>query len=272
MRDRPMPHLLLSGGAGLGKTSLARAVATELGRRPAMTSGPAVQNPFILIGLLTRIESGGLIFLDEIHDLPQKVAEMFYEALEDRTLSLPVAFGVATRTLTLKLEPFTLLGATTEPDRVIAPLRARFGFQEELEPYETEDLVAMAVRAAEKEHLALDPAAALVLAGAAHGTPRELLRLFARVGDAAMARTRQTIDPDFAREVLHDLGIDERGLGPVHRRILEALQCAGRRALSLSRLAAIVQVSVRALKDVYEPPLLRLGLVAVTTRGRALAT
>ncbi len=186
--------------------------------------------------------------------------------MEDGTLSLPVVRGMQVSALKLRIPPFTFVGATTDPDRLTAPLRARFGLVPDLEPYTNAELARIASRTAAIDAVALAEDAAVLLSRPAHGTPREHHRLLQRATDAAFSEGHRTVDLALARRTLDELGIDERGLGPVHRRILGAL--APGRTLSLSRLASLLNLSPASLRDLHEPALLRQDLVAITPRGR----
>jgi Holliday junction DNA helicase RuvB len=282
LEDRAVDHILLTGPQGLGKSTLARAVSVEMAGRDWITSGPALGNPFALVSLLSSVQEKEIVFIDEIHALPRKVAEMLYEAMEDGTLSLPVGLGLRARTITLKLPAFTVIGATTDPELLPRPLLSRFSLHGELESYDLEELERIAVRAARSMGLDLTEDASRMLARASNGTPRLVLRLTRRLRDlcragtagGAHARTRCTAegaarleaDASAVREVLPQEGLDEPGLGPSHRRVLEVLE-THKKPIGGRRLAALAGIGRRTFRELIEPELLRLGRVIPTPRG-----
>ena len=268
MRGGAVAHVLLSGPPGLGKTTLGYALAAEMGSRCTLTSGPVIEDPIALLGYLTSLQDQDVLFVDEIHAMPRAVAEFLYQAMEDGRITIPVQCKetLETRSLTLRLPAFTLVGATTDPDRMPAPLVARFGLREELLPYEEGEIVAVLDRAAARQGIDVAPEAFPVLARAAWGTPREALRLLARLGDRLVAHGRTCADRGEAEQLLADLGIDEHGLGPIPRRALAILR-RGRHPVGRRRLASMLALSPRTFTETCEPPLLRSGLVQGTPRG-----
>jgi len=262
-------HVLLYGPAGLGKTTLARALASELGGQFCAVMAPLIREPGVLLRMLTSLCPGAVVFLDEIHGLPPRVAEVLYDALENRRICLTVRAGWEQRSLTLELAPFTLVGATTEEGQVRAPLRSRFAYQERLEFYEARELEQVWARAAAALGLSLDAEACRIVARASRGTPRFALGLLQAVRDEARARRVTRLDVELVRAVLARVGCDERGIKAAEAAYLRALERGGG-PVGVSTLAARLGTSRRNLKRTIEPFLLRAGLVRVTPRGRAL--
>ncbi len=265
----PLPHILLVGPPGLGKTSLSRAVASEMGAEFHGMSAPVVKEPGILLRLLTSLAGSDVLFLDELHRLPARVAEVLYEAMEDGCLSLPVSSGMMQRTLHVRLGPFTLIGATSEEELLPPPLRSRFEIREHLEFYRPDALAELLGRRATRDGLEIDSDAARLLAGVSRDTPREALALLRSVREEVAIGQSATIDTATVQVVLERLGIDQEGLRPHERNYLEILREA-RQALGLSTLAARLGESRRTVQRVYEPYLIRRGLVVLTRHGRVI--
>ena len=265
--DRAPPHCLLTGGPGLGKTTLARALATEMRTRARMVSAATVKDPGLLVGLLCGIRPGDVIFVDEVHALPRKVTETLYEAMECGSLSLTVVDEVTTRSIQLRLPPFTVVGATTAPERLPVPLRSRFGLRLHLQPYPVTELAALVARAATRDCVTVTPCGAAAIARASRGSPREALSLFERCRDEIQAAGELSLDAPGVMGALASLGTDADGLDKVDQSILEILR-SHEEPVGVWRLAALAGISVREYLEHHEPHLRHLHLVRITARGR----
>ncbi len=269
-RGEALDHLLLAGPPGLGKTSLAQIVASELGAPFVQTAGPALERKGDIAAFLTALEPRSVFFVDEIHRLPRTLEETFYPAMEDRRLPITVGQGAGARVVTLDLPPFTLVGATTRTGLLTTPLRDRFGIQARLEPYSTAELTTIVKRSAGILEIPLEEGGAEAIATRSRGTPRVANRLLRRVRDYAEVRMEGILSADAARAALELLEVDERGLDRLDREILRAIceRFAGG-PVGLSTLAVAVGEERDTIEDVYEPHLLREGLLKRTPRGRA---
>jgi holliday junction DNA helicase RuvB len=268
-RGQPADHVLLSGAPGLGKTTLAAIVAAEVGAQFRATSGPAIERPDDLAAILTGLEPGDVLFVDEVHRLPRTVEEVLYPAMEDFQLDIVVGKGPGARSIRLDLPPFTLVGATTRTGLIAAPLRDRFGFSAHLEHYEAEELLAIVHRSAKLLGIEVDEAGASEVAGRSRGTPRIANRLLRRVRDYAEVEGDGRVDLPVARAALEVFDVDELGLDRLDRRVLEALvDRFGGGPVGLATLATSVGEESDTVEDAVEPFLLRRGLLQRTPRGR----
>jgi Holliday junction DNA helicase RuvB len=268
-RGETVDHLLFSGPPGLGKTTLAGIVATALGVGFQPTSGPALDRPGDLAAILTNLEPGDVLFVDEIHRMPRPVEEVLYPALEDFKLDVVLGKGPSARSIRLDLPRFTLVGATTRPGRITLPLRERFGFSPRLDYYSVEELGAIVHRSAGILGLAVDEAGASEIARRARGTPRVANRLLRRVRDFAEVRHDGAISGDVARAGLELFEVDEEGLDKLDLAILHTIVTKfDGGPVGLSTLAAAVGEETDTVEDVIEPYLLQLGLLQRTPRGR----
>jgi holliday junction DNA helicase RuvB len=268
-RGQPPDHLLFAGPPGLGKTTLAGIIAAELDAHLHTTSGPALERAGDLAAIITQLESGDVLFVDEIHRLPRPVEEVLYPAMEDFQLDIVLGKGPAARSIRLDLAPFTLVGATTRTGSITGPLRDRFGLVARLDYYTAADLEAIVDRAAGIMGLEIDASGAAEIARRARGTPRIANRLLRRVRDFAEVRGQGRIDRRTAEEGLALFGVDGLGLDKVDRAILSALcERFGGRPVGLSTLAISVGEQTETVEDVYEPFLIQEGLLMRTPRGR----
>jgi Holliday junction DNA helicase RuvB len=268
-RGQAVDHLLFAGPPGTGKTSLAGIVAAELGVALRVTSGPALERAGDLAAILTNLDDGDVLFIDEVHRLPRAVEEVLYPAMEDFQLDIVIGKGPSARSIRLDLPRFTLAGATTRTGLITGPLRDRFGLVSRLDYYEAEDLVTILERAAGILGVPLESEGAREIAGRARGTPRVANRLLKRVRDYAEVRGDGTVSAQTARAALTLFEVDERGLDKVDRSILTALcETFGGQPVGLSTLAVAVTEEAETVEDVYEPFLLKEGMLQRTPRGR----
>lgn len=269
-RGDTLDHVLLSGPPGLGKTSLARILSHELGTHLHSVSGPALERPRDLVGLLTQLSRGDVFFIDEIHRMPATVEEYLYTAMEDFRVEVTLDQGPHARVLPLHLEPFTLVGATTREGLLSAPFRARFGLFERLSPYPTEDLVLILQRSSGLMSMQLDDSAAQLLGSRSRGTPRIANRFLRRARDLAQVGGSASITSELAIDALERLGIDEHGLEEMDRRILRCLAQSAGQAVGVRTIGATIGETEGTIEEVFEPHLLRCGFLQRTSRGRVI--
>lgn len=270
-RGEAMDHILFCGQAGLGKTTLAYLVARELGGAVKTTSGPALEKMGDIAALLTNLEPQDVLFIDEAHRINHLIEEVLYPAMEMRKLHLMVGKGPSARSLNLDLPPFTLIAATTRENLLSQPLRSRFGATFRLEYYSLEDIKKIIARSAGILGANVSPEAIGILAGASRATPRVANRLLKRARDYAEVQGKSVIDAAEARKTLELLDIDERGLEPQDRRLLEVIiHKFGGGPVGLSTLAAALNDEKGVIEDIYEPYLMSIGFLQRTPAGRVV--
>jgi Holliday junction DNA helicase RuvB len=269
LRGASADHLLFAGPPGLGKTTLAGIVANEMESSLHITSGPAIERPGDLAALLTRLEPGDVMFVDEIHRLSRAVEEVLYPAMEDFEIDVVLGKGPDARSVRIELPAFTLVGATTRTGLITGPLRDRFGFVARLDYYSPDDLAAIVERAGRILGIACDPDGAREIAGRSRGTPRIANRLLRRVRDYALMRADGVITADVARDGLAAFGVDHLGLDRADRAVLDALcRLFDGGPVGLSTLAIGAAEPTETVEDVHEPFLIAQGLLLRTPRGR----
>ncbi|MGH9295471.1 MAG: Holliday junction branch migration DNA helicase RuvB [Acidimicrobiales bacterium] len=269
LRSQPVDHLLFAGPPGLGKTTLAGIVATEMGAGLRITSGPALVRTGDVAAILTDLQAGDVLFIDEIHRLGRAVEEVLYPAMEDYQLDIILGKGPTARSIRLEIPPFTLVGATTRTGLVTGPLRDRFGFVARLDHYRQDELERIVARCAGLLSVELTSEGAAEIASRSRGTPRLAIRLLRRVRDYVEVRGSGVVTLQAARAGLEAFGVDELGLDQVDRMILSTLCEAFKgRPVGLSTLAVSVGEEPETVEDVYEPFLLKAGLLLRTPRGR----
>jgi Holliday junction DNA helicase RuvB len=267
-RGEPLDHILFIGPPGLGKTTLATILAHEMGAELKPTSGPVIEKAGDLAGLLSKINKGDLLFIDEIHRISATVEEYLYAAMEDFHIDVMLDQGPSARSLRISVERFTLAGSTTREGLLSAPFRSRFGVIERLDYYPWQDLLTIALNSAKALKIRLDPAGAEVIARRARGTPRLVNRFLRRLRDIAEVQADGVVTERVAHEGLDRLGVDERGLGEMDRRILQTILRVHGQPVGLKTIAVTVGEEESTIEEVYEPYLIQLGYIEKTPRGR----
>lgn len=270
-RSEPLEHVLLCGPPGLGKTCLASIIAHEMGTKMTATSGPAIERAGDLIGILTNLEEGDILFIDEIHRLSKVVEEFLYPAMENFQIDFVIDKGPYARTIKFNLKRFTLVGATTRSGLIGAPLRSRFGILHHFDFYKEEDLSQIVKRSASLLGISIQEDGALEIARRARGTPRIANRLLRRVRDYAQVKSQSAITSPVADQALKNLGIDEHGLDETDRKVLKTILSVYQGGpVGIETLAATLNEEPDTIMDTVEPYLLKAGFLKRTSRGREI--
>ena len=272
-RGEVMDHILFYGPPGLGKTTFALAIANEIGSSIKITSGPAIERQGDLAAILTSLKKDDVLFIDEIHRLSRVVEEVLYPAMEDRALDIVMGKGPSAKTIRLSLEPFTLIGATTQIGKISPPMRDRFGLIQRLDFFGDEDMIEILRRAAKLWEIDIDEDALTLLAVISRGTARVGLRLLRRTRDFAQSKNKKIVTANVVNDTMNLLGIDDMGLENIDREILRVIYFnfdGG--PVGVSTLAASISEEVSTLLDVHEPYLMKCGLMKRTSRGRVLTS
>lgn len=271
MRNEALDHVLLYGPPGLGKTTLAAIIANELGVNFRTTSGPAIERAGDLAAILSSLEAGDVLFIDEVHRLPRSVEEILYPAMEDYFLDIVIGSGPSARSVRIDLPPFTLVGATTRAGLLTAPLRDRFGVLSRLEFYEKADLCQIVERTADVFETKITREAAVEIASRARGTPRIANRLLKRIRDIAQVKGENEISLETTKKALDMLQVDDAGLDHIDHKFLKGIMEGFHGGpVGLDTIAATIGEEPQTIEDVYEPYLLQIGFIQRTPRGRVV--